>query len=132
MHFESIKERFVTDTEDSLLRRALVGIALATPIWTFVFRSKRANFWVRMTAGAGALGSYALWARPEQHKELPTLKDMLVGVASAGGLYAIFQIGDRLARALLSGEISDGDTVVVDVADDRSALTVTGRQAVTA
>ena len=33
-------------------------------------------------------------------------------------------IGDSLARALLSGNVRDGDTVVVDVADDRSALTL--------
>ncbi len=33
-------------------------------------------------------------------------------------------VGDKLARALLSGEITDGDTVVVDVAEDRSGLTV--------
>ncbi|HEU5034605.1 MAG TPA: ATP-dependent chaperone ClpB [Mycobacteriales bacterium] len=36
-------------------------------------------------------------------------------------------IGDRLARALLSGEVRDGDTVVVDVTDDRSGLTVATR-----
>ncbi len=91
----------MTHAEDTLFRRALLGIAVATPIWTFVFRSKRANFWVRMTAGAGALGSYGLWARPEQHKELPTLKDGLIGAASAAGLYVIFQIGDRLARRIM-------------------------------
>ena len=91
----------MTQTSDLLFRRALAGIALATPIWTFVFRSKRANFWLRMTAGAGALGTYALWARPEQRKELPTLKDLLAGVASAGGLYAIFQVGDRMARRFM-------------------------------
>jgi ATP-dependent Clp protease ATP-binding subunit ClpB len=34
-------------------------------------------------------------------------------------------IGDQLARALLAGDIRDGDTVVVDVQPDRSALTVT-------
>jgi ATP-dependent Clp protease ATP-binding subunit ClpB len=33
-------------------------------------------------------------------------------------------IGDQLARALLAGEIRDGDTVAVDVTADRSALTV--------
>ena len=33
-------------------------------------------------------------------------------------------IGDQLARALLSGTVGDGDTVVVDVADDRSGLVV--------
>ncbi|GAA3007631.1 ATP-dependent chaperone ClpB [Actinokineospora diospyrosa] len=34
-------------------------------------------------------------------------------------------IGDQLARALLSGEVRDGDTVSVDVNDDNSGLTVT-------
>ncbi len=91
----------MTHTEDTLFRRALVGIAFATPIWAFVFRSKRANFWTRMTVGAGSLGSYALWARPLQRKELPTLKDAVIGAASAGGLYAIFQVGDRLARRIM-------------------------------
>ncbi|MGH3762361.1 ATP-dependent chaperone ClpB [Actinophytocola sp.] len=33
-------------------------------------------------------------------------------------------IGDQLAKALLAGEIRDGDTVRVDVADDNSALIV--------
>jgi ATP-dependent Clp protease ATP-binding subunit ClpB len=36
-------------------------------------------------------------------------------------------IGDQLARALLAGEICDGDTVVVDLADDRSGLVVSAR-----
>jgi len=33
-------------------------------------------------------------------------------------------IGDRLARALLSGEIRDGDTVLVDLADNKDGLSV--------
>src|SRR5690348_6941702 len=33
-------------------------------------------------------------------------------------------IGDRLAKALLAGDIRDGDTVVVDLLDDRSGLSV--------
>jgi ATP-dependent Clp protease ATP-binding subunit ClpB len=33
-------------------------------------------------------------------------------------------IGDPLARALLAGEIADGDTVLVDVTDERDALSV--------
>ncbi|WP_309132767.1 hypothetical protein, partial [Brevibacterium sp.] len=28
------------------------------------------------------------------------------------------EIGDRLARALLAGDVSDGDTVVIDLAED--------------
>jgi ATP-dependent Clp protease ATP-binding subunit ClpB len=38
------------------------------------------------------------------------------------------EIGDRLAKALLAGDIRDGDTVAVDVetrADDVLGLTVT-------
>ena len=41
-------------------------------------------------------------------------------------------IGDPLARALLAGEIRDGDTVLVDVNDDRSALTVMAKTVVPA
>jgi ATP-dependent Clp protease ATP-binding subunit ClpB len=33
-------------------------------------------------------------------------------------------IGDQLARALLAGDIRDGDTVTVDVSDDGSGLVV--------
>jgi ATP-dependent Clp protease ATP-binding subunit ClpB len=40
-------------------------------------------------------------------------------------------IGDRLAKALLSGEIRDGDTVVVDLLEDRSGLSVQPAAAVT-
>jgi ATP-dependent Clp protease ATP-binding subunit ClpB len=39
-------------------------------------------------------------------------------------------IGDRLAKALLSGEIRDGDTVVVDLLEDRSGLSVAPATAV--
>lgn len=34
------------------------------------------------------------------------------------------EIGDRLARAILSGEIADGDTVLVDTSEDLGELTV--------
>ena len=34
-------------------------------------------------------------------------------------------IGDQLAKALLAGEIRDGDTVLVDLADTKDGLTVT-------
>jgi ATP-dependent Clp protease ATP-binding subunit ClpB len=39
-------------------------------------------------------------------------------------------IGDQLARALLSGDIRDGDSVLVDVADDNSRLVVSRREPV--
>ncbi|HEY5183924.1 MAG TPA: ATP-dependent chaperone ClpB [Actinomycetes bacterium] len=39
------------------------------------------------------------------------------------------EIGDRLAKALLAGEVRDGDPVVVDVAADNTGLTLTPRPA---
>jgi len=38
------------------------------------------------------------------------------------------EIGDRLAKAILAGEISDGDTVVVDTAPDLMELTMGGQE----
>lgn len=84
-----------------LFRTALAGLGLAAPLWAFVFRSKRGNFWARMALGAGSLGLFALRARPELRKQLPAPGDALGGVVSAAGLYIIFQIGDRLARRIM-------------------------------
>jgi ATP-dependent Clp protease ATP-binding subunit ClpB len=42
------------------------------------------------------------------------------------------EIGDRLAKAILAGEISDGDTVLVDTAADLGELTVEGLEALSA
>jgi ATP-dependent Clp protease ATP-binding subunit ClpB len=39
------------------------------------------------------------------------------------------EIGDRLAKAILSGDISDGDTVLVDTAADVDELTIEGLEA---
>jgi uncharacterized protein len=88
-----------------LLRRALLGLFGAVPIWLWVFKGSKWNFWARMTAGAGLLGSYALLSRPALRKQWPVAKDVLPGMLSAGGLYVIFQIGDRMARRVMpSGE----------------------------
>jgi ATP-dependent Clp protease ATP-binding subunit ClpB len=39
------------------------------------------------------------------------------------------EIGDRLAKAILSGDIADGDTVLVDTASDVDELTIEGLEA---
>ncbi len=91
--------------ENAELTDAVLGLAAAVPLWAFVFRSKRGNFWTRMTIGAGILGLYALWKRPQLRREVPGPGDVAIGAVSAGMLYAIFQIGDRMSRAIMpSGE----------------------------
>jgi membrane protease YdiL (CAAX protease family) len=54
-----------------------------------------------MTLAAGGLGLYALRLRPEMRRETPTARDVVTGVASAAGLYIIFQVGDRVSRRIL-------------------------------
>lgn len=83
------------------MRRAVVGLLAAVPIWAWVFRGDPAGFWRRMTLGAGALGLYGLWAEPDAADDLPGPTDVVTGVASAAGLYAIFQVGDRMARVVM-------------------------------
>jgi membrane protease YdiL (CAAX protease family) len=84
-----------------LLPRALAGMAAAVPLWAWVFRGKQGNFWTRMTLGAGSLGLYALRSRPELREQLPRARDLLPGILSALGLYAIFQVGDPVARLVM-------------------------------
>lgn len=86
---------------DRAFRRAVLGLVGALPLWGWVFRGTRGNFWTRMTLGAGSLGLFSLAIRPELRRELPKGKDWGAGVASAIGLYGIFQIGDRLARRIM-------------------------------
>lgn len=54
-----------------------------------------------MTLGVGGLGAYALAAEPALRRERPRLRDLAKGLGSAAGLYAIFQVGDRMARRIM-------------------------------
>jgi uncharacterized protein len=87
------------------MRRALLGLAAAVPIWAWVFRGAPAGFWRRMTLGAGYLGLFGLLSSPDIREELPEPGDLAIGAISAAGLYVIFQVGDRMARVVMpSGE----------------------------
>jgi membrane protease YdiL (CAAX protease family) len=81
-------------------RDVLVGMAGAGALWTVAFRGK-SGFWAKMAAGVGSLGLYALWANPDLRKTRVRPADVARGMASAGLLYGIFQIGDRFARKVM-------------------------------
>ncbi len=70
------------------LRVALAGVGAAASVWPWVFRGKRGNF-------------FAVRTRPQLRRETITVKDVEAGIVSAGGLYAIFQVGDRMARRIM-------------------------------
>jgi len=74
---------------------------MAAAVWTLAFRGPRSRFWLRMTLGVGGLGAYALAVEPALRHERPRLRDVFKGLGSAAGLYAIFQVGDRMARRIM-------------------------------
>lgn len=65
------------------------------------FGGPRSEFWPRMTQTGGVLGGLALATTPQLRSPRIGWRDMLVGIASAGGLYVVFQVGDRVSRAVL-------------------------------
>lgn len=87
------------------MRRAdpLVALALGTAFGLFAltFRGERARFWERMTLTGFVLGNMALANEPELRRMRPRGRDVALGLGSAAILYVIFQVGDRLARAVM-------------------------------
>ena len=77
------------------------GAGLASALFMLSFRGPRSRFWDRMTATGLSLGTLALVAQPGLRKTRVTLKDVLLGILSAAGLYGIFHIGDRLSRRIV-------------------------------
>jgi uncharacterized protein len=77
------------------------GALLAAIYFAFTFRGPRKRFWQRMTGTGLSLGGLALITQPQLRKTRIGLKEILLGLASALGLYAIFQVGDRLSRVIV-------------------------------
>jgi membrane protease YdiL (CAAX protease family) len=98
-------------TEDRIRGRDFaLGLGAAAVIWTVAFRGK-SRFWEKMTAGVGSLGAFALYANPRLRSTRPRPRDVASGLASAGALYGIFQVGDRFARRFMPSGASDIDDI---------------------
>ncbi|MCC6176949.1 MAG: CPBP family intramembrane metalloprotease [Chloroflexi bacterium] len=78
-----------------------LGLAVAGMAFTATFRGPRRRFWQRMTATGLTLGAIALAAEPELRRPRARPWDVALGLASAAGLYGIFQVGDLLARRIM-------------------------------
>lgn len=73
-----------------------------------------------MTLGVGSLGVYALATEPALRRERFRWRDVVTGIGSAAGLYAIFQVGDRVARLVMPR----GDRDIAQAYDLRTAAPV--------
>ncbi len=79
----------------------LGGLAFAFVFFGFTFRGPRSRFWQRMTWTGLTLGSLSLITDSKLRRARFGLREAAMGLGSAGILYVIFQIGDRLARLIL-------------------------------
>jgi hypothetical protein len=93
---------------DPVLMAALAG---AYGAFAATFRGPPDRFWERMTHTGAALGTAALVAEPELRSTRIRVRDVVLGVASAAGLYRVFQVGDRAARAIMPSGAEDIDEI---------------------
>ena len=80
-----------------------VGLAAAQVAFGLTFRGPRQRFWQRMTMTGLALGAYAVAASPEARRVRIGPREVVLGLVSAGTLFATFQVGDRFARRFVPG-----------------------------
>ncbi|HEX5418176.1 MAG TPA: CPBP family intramembrane glutamic endopeptidase [Chloroflexota bacterium] len=85
------------------MKLTALSLAVAAALFPWVFRSRRGNFWGRMPLVAGGLGALSLLTEQRRGVERPRGSDLLTGIGTAVGLYLVFQVGDRLARAIMPG-----------------------------
>lgn len=85
-------------TKNISLKKPVVGIVLATVLWTIMFSpwtAPHVNFWVMMTCSALILTSFTFWARPDWWKGVSFgLKDILLGIVIAAALWGVFWLGE--------------------------------------
>jgi membrane protease YdiL (CAAX protease family) len=81
--------------------RPFVGLVVALAALALTFRGPRPRFWQRMTATGLMLGSLAVASDARLRRPRIEPRDVALGLGSAFGLYAVFQVADRVARTVL-------------------------------
>lgn len=81
----------------------LIGlIVLAFALWYFAFQSELWNFWARLSLAAATLALSALILTPDRAEIFQVRpRDLVLGVASALVLYAIFWVGRHVVVMVL-------------------------------
>jgi membrane protease YdiL (CAAX protease family) len=87
------------------------GLAGAYVAFATTFRGPRERFWQRMTATGAALGTLAVAAEPDLRRTRIRARDLAFGLVSAAGLYAVFRVGDRMARRIMPRGAEEIDEV---------------------
>ena len=77
------------------------GLAAAYTAIGLTFRGPQRQFWNRMTLTGLTLGGLALVSEEDLRHIRFGPKDLAVGISSAGVLYGVFVVGNKLARVIL-------------------------------
>ncbi|MGB4862991.1 MAG: CPBP family intramembrane glutamic endopeptidase [Tepidiformaceae bacterium] len=83
------------------LLATLAGLGTAAAAFTATFGGPRQRFWSRMTYTGLTLGGLALATSKEARATRIRVKDIPLGLASAGTLYLTFKAGDLFARRFM-------------------------------
>jgi ATP-dependent Clp protease ATP-binding subunit ClpB len=110
----AFKPEFLNRLDDIVVFHALTGVDLRAIVDLQLDRLRRRLGDRRLTLEVTDAGR--AWLAEHGYDPIYGARPLRRLVQSA--------IGDRLAKALLSGEIRDGDTVLVDLADSKEGLTV--------
>ncbi len=93
-----------------MMQVGLAG-AVATAAFAVPFGGARERFWNRLTGTGLVLGTLAISAEPANRRPRIRAIDVVGGLVSAAALYAIFHVGDRVARAVLPGGAREIDEI---------------------
>jgi hypothetical protein len=76
--------------------RLYLGVLLAFALWIVMFVLRPLNFWLMLCFSTSLLGAIALnQASPILRREELSLRNLFLGLFMAGGLYAIFWLGNQ-------------------------------------
>lgn len=79
-----------------------LAVVAAFGLWYFIFQTETWNFWLRLSLSAALLAISALALTPDYRRLFRFgRRDVVIGVASALALYAVFWVGNQMATTLL-------------------------------
>lgn len=85
-------------SEERELGAVVLTIIVAFALWYFAFQTEMWNFWMRISLAAAILAASALVLTPDRAQLFAVRgRDIVIGVASALALYAIFWVGRHIA-----------------------------------
>ena len=83
-------------------KTVVLTVLLACVLWFVTFYLSWTSFWIKISVSAATLAILSLWIQPHRKDQFRFNKTaILLGLVSAGLLYAIFWLGKTISGALM-------------------------------